>query len=309
MEQEKVYRTHLTPVSFLRRTAYIFPGKTAVVHGERRYTYQQFEERVNRLASRLRRDGLRKHDRVAFLCPNIPAMLEAHFAIPAAGGILVAINTRLNGAEIGYILEHCEARWLFAGTECAPLLASLDMPGLTRVSIADTGAPGDPYEDFLAGGAPEPPPSWLEDEEETIGINYSSGTTGRPKGIMHTYRGAYLNAFSQLVEAGMNSDTVYLWSVPMFHCNGWCFPWAVTAACGTHVCLRRADPARMWQLFDQEGVTHYGGAPTVQIALMNHPSARRVERPVTVLVAGAPRRLRCWRSLKSGTSGPSMCMV
>ncbi len=288
MQEEKVYRTHLTPVSFLRRSASIYPDKTAVVHGERRYTYRQFEERINRLASRLRSDGLQKHDRVAFLCPNIPAMLEAHFAVPAAGGILVAINTRLNGAEIGYILEHCGARWLFAGTECAPLLVSLDAPGITRVSIADTGAPGDPYEEFLAGGEPEPVESWLEDEEETISINYSSGTTGRPKGVMYTYRGAYLNALSQVIEAGMNNDTVYLWSVPMFHCNGWCFPWAVTAVSGTHVCLRRADPAQMWQLFEDEGVTHYCGAPTVQITLMNHPSARRLERPVTVFVAGAP---------------------
>jgi fatty-acyl-CoA synthase len=288
MQDEKVYRTLLTPVSFLRRSACIYPNKTAVVHGDRRYTYRQFEERVNRLARRLRDEGLRKHARVAFLCPNIPAMLEAHFAVPAAGGILVTINTRLNGAEIGYILQHCGARWLFVGTECAPLLASLDMPGITRVTIADTGAPGDPYEDFLAGSRPEPVSSWLEDEEETISINYSSGTTGRPKGVMYTYRGAYLNALSQVIETGMNSETVYLWSVPMFHCNGWCFAWAVTAVSGTHICLRRVDPAEMWQLLADEGVTHYCGAPTVQITLMNHPTARRLDQPVTVCVAGAP---------------------
>ncbi len=288
MQQVKVYRTHLTPVSFLRRSAAIYPDKTAVVHGDRRYTYREFEERVNRLASRLRSDGLRKHDRVAFLCPNTPAILEAHFAVPAAGGILVAINTRLNSAEIGYILEHCGARWLFAGTECDALLAALEPSEIKRVRIADTGEPGDPYEDFLAGGVPSPVASWLEDEEETISINYSSGTTGRPKGVMYTYRGVYLNALSQVIEAGMNSDTVYLWSVPMFHCNGWCFPWAVTAVAGTHVCLRRVDAAQMWQLFEEQGVTHYGGAPTVQITLMNHPAARQLERPVTVYIAGAP---------------------
>ncbi len=288
MQHEKVYHTHFTPVSFLHRSAYLYPDKTAVVHGDRRYSYRQFEERVNRLAARLRADGLQKHDRVAFLCPNIPALLEAHFAVPAAGGILVAINTRLNAEEVGYILRHCGARWLFADQEFAPLLASLDMSGLTLVSITDTGAPSDPYEEFLAAGAPEPVASWLEDEEETITINYTSGTTGRPKGVMYTYRGVYLNALSQVIEAGMSSDTVYLWSVPMFHCNGWCFPWAVTAVSGTHVCLRRVDPARMWQLFGDEGVTHYCGAPTVQIMLMNHAAARRVERPVTVYVAGAP---------------------
>jgi fatty-acyl-CoA synthase len=134
---------------------------------------------------------------------------------------LVTINIRVNGAEIGYIREHCGARWLFVGAECAPLLASLDTSGFMRVTIVDTGAPDDPYQNFLASGVPEPVPIWLEDEGETISINYSSGTTRRPKGAMYTYRGAYLNALSQVIEAGMNSDTVYLWSVPMFHCNGW----------------------------------------------------------------------------------------
>ena len=288
MQDEKVYRTLLTPISFLRRSAYIYPHKTAVVHGDRRYTYTQFEERVNRLASRLREDGLQKSDRVAFLCPNIPALLEAHFAIPAAGGILVAINTRLNGAEIGYILEHCGARWLFADTECIRLLPSIQVSGLKCIRVADTGAPGDPYEDYLLGGTPHAGASCLEDEEDTISINYTSGTTGRPKGVLYTYRGAYLNALGQLIEAGMNSDTVYLWSVPMFHCNGWCFPWAVTAVSGTHVCLRRPDAGQMWALFESEGVTHYGGAPTLQITLMNHPAARRLDRAVTAYVAGAP---------------------
>jgi fatty-acyl-CoA synthase len=288
MPDEKVYRTPLTPVSFLRRSAYIYPDRAAIIHSDRRYTYRQFEQRVNRLASRFRREGLQKHDRVAFLCPNIPAMLEAHFAVPAAGGILVTINTRLNGAEIRYILEHCGARWLFAGIECVPLLASLNPSALTCIGIADTGGPGDPYEDYLAGGSAEPVASWLEDEEETISINYTSGTTGQPKGVMYTYRGVYLNALSQVMEGNMTSDTVYLSSVPMFHCNGWCFPWAVAAISGVHVCLPRADPGRMWQLFRDEGVTHYGGAPTVQISLMNHPSARRLDRPVIVYVAGAP---------------------
>src|SRR5205085_2621684 len=151
------------------------------------------------------------------LCPNIPAMLEAHFAVPAAGGILVAINTRLNAEEVGYILQHCGARWLFADTEFAPLVASLDTSNLALVNITDTGTPGDPYEDFIAAGSPDPVASWLEDEDETIAINYTSGTTGLAKGVMYTYRGAYLNSLSQLIEAGMNSDTVYMWSVPMFH--------------------------------------------------------------------------------------------
>jgi len=184
LQHEKVYRTHFTPVSFLRRCACIYPDKTAVVHGDQRYTYRQFENRVNRLASGLRANGLQKHDRVAFLCANIPAMLEAHFAVPAAGGILVAINIRLNAEEIGYILQHCGAQWLFADTSFAPLVASLDTSKLTLVSISDTGIPGDPYEEFLAANSPDPVASWLEDEEETITINYTSGTTGLPKGVM-----------------------------------------------------------------------------------------------------------------------------
>ena len=284
----KVYRTELTPVSFLRRSAYVFPDKVAVIHGERRYTYRQLEDRVDRLASRLRADGLQQHDRVAFLCFNTPPLLEAHFAVPAAGGILVAINTRLSPDEIGYILRHSGARFLFADADLLPQLERLDLGGIAVIRVDDSGAPGDPYEDYLAADAPEPVASWLADEEETISINYTSGTTGRPKGVMYTHRGAYLNALGEVIETGMNFDSVYLWTLPMFHCNGWCFPWAVTAVGGTHVCLRKVEPDLIWQLFETRGVTHYNGAPTVQIGLVNSPRARRLDRPVTVTVAGAP---------------------
>src|SRR5262245_46423985 len=201
------YRTELTPVSFLRRSAYVYPDKIAVVHGERRYTYRELEQRVNRLAARLRAAGLQKHDRVAFLAPNIPPLLEAHFGVPAAGGILVAINTRLNADEIGYILRHSGARFLFVDAELDHLVEPLDQSASEVVRIDDTGALGDPYEDYLAAGSSDPAPSWLEDEEETISINYTSGTTGRPKGVMYTYRGAYLNALGQVIEAGMSNDT------------------------------------------------------------------------------------------------------
>ncbi len=283
-----VYRTELNPVSFLERSSAVFPDKTAVVHGPRRYTYRQLQERANRLASGLRRAGLRRHDRVAFLCPNIPAMLEAHYGIPAAGGILVAINIRLSTDEIGYILQHSGARFLFVDAELESLVKPLDLAGLRVVRVDDTGAAGDPYEDFLATGAPEPVPGWLEDEEETIAINYTSGTTGRPKGVMYTYRGAWINAVGEILETGMSWDTRYLWTLPMFHCNGWCFTWAVTAVAGTHVCLRRVEPDRIWELLESEGITHYNGAPTVQTAIVNHPRAHRLERPVTVTVAAAP---------------------
>jgi fatty-acyl-CoA synthase len=288
MSPEKVYRTELTPVSFLQRTAYILPDNIAVIHGDRRYTYREFEQRVNCLASRLRAAGLQKHDRVAFLCPNIPAMLEAHFGVPAAGGILVAINTRLSSPEIGYILKHSGARILFVDAELRPLIESLDTTGVQITRIDDTGRPDDPYEQFLAGGSPAPVESWLEDEEEPISMNYTSGTTGRPKGVLYTHRGAYLNALGEIIETNMGFNSVYLWTLPMFHCNGWCFTWGVSAVAGAHVCLRKVDPDRIWDLLESEGVTHFNGAPTVQMMLVNHPKAHRLDRPVTVTVAAAP---------------------
>jgi fatty-acyl-CoA synthase len=285
--EHKVYRTELTPLSFLRRSAYVFPEKEAVVHGGRRYSYRQFEQRVNRLASRLRSHGLQKHERVAFLCPNIPAMLEAHFAVPAAGGILVSINTRLGSGEIDYILRHSGSRYLFVDAALESLISPRATSELEVVRIDDTGAPGDPYEVYLAQGAPDPVESWLEDEEETIAINYTSGTTGRPKGVMYTYRGAYLNALADVIETGMTQDTVHLWTGPMFHCNGWCFTWAVTAVGGTHVCLRKVDADRIWDLFDTEGITHYNAAPTVHTGLVNHPRAHRLDHSVTATMGGA----------------------
>jgi fatty-acyl-CoA synthase len=287
-EERRVYRTELTPLSFLRRSAYVYPDKEAVVHGSRRYSYGQLEERVNRLASRLRAQGLRKHDRVAFLCPNIPAMLEAHFAVPAAGGVLVTINTRLTPSEIGYMLQHSGSRFLFVDATLEALVHELDNANLEVVRIDDTGAASDPYEAFIAAGSPEPVENWLEDEEETISINYTSGTTGRPKGVMYSYRGAYLNALADVISTGMNPETVHLWTVPMFHCNGWCFPWAVTAVGGTHVCLRKVDGDVIWGLFEAEGITHYNAAPTVHIGLVNHPKAHRLARPVTATMGGAP---------------------
>ena len=288
MIHHHVYRTELTPVSFLQRNAYVFPDKTAVIHGSRRYSYRQLEERVNRLASSLRKAGLKKHDRVAFICPNIPAMLEAHYGVPLAGGILVAVNIRLSSDEIGYILKHSGSSFLFVDYEFEPVVKPLDLTGITVVRVDDTGAPGDPYEDFLASGSPAAVPSVLEDEEETIAINYTSGTTGRPKGVMYSHRGTWVNAMGEVVETGMSFDTKYLWTLPMFHCNGWCFTWAVTAVAGTHVCLRRVEPGRIWDLFEAEGITHYCGAPTVQIGVVNDPKAHRLPRQITVTVAGAP---------------------
>jgi fatty-acyl-CoA synthase len=288
MKHLKVNRTELTPVSFLVRSADVFPDKAAVVHGSRRYTYRQLAERVNRLASALRAVGLQKHDRVAFICPNIPPMLEAHYGVPAAGGILVAINTRLSSDEIGYILQHSGSKFLFVDAELEGLIKPLELGDMKVVRVDDTGAAGDPYEDFLAGGSPEPVESWLESEDETISINYTSGTTGRPKGVMYSHRGTWVNAVGEITETGISFDAKYLWTLPMFHCNGWCFTWGVTAVGGTHVCLRRVESARIWEMIDREGITHYNGAPTVQIGVVNDPKAHKLDRPVTVTVAGAP---------------------
>jgi acyl-CoA synthetase (AMP-forming)/AMP-acid ligase II len=283
-----VFRTELNPVDFLRRAAYMYPDKIAVVDGDRRSSYRRFAERSWRLANALRSAGLRKGDRVATLLFNSAPMLEAHFGVPAAGGILVAINQRLASPEVGYILEHSGARFLVLDSELESLVAPLALSGVTVIRYAGGGDPRDPYEQFLGAASAVMPESWLEHEEETISINYTSGTTGRPKGVQYTYRGAYLNALNEVIVAGMSPDSVYLWTLPMFHCNGWCFPWAVTAVAARHVALRTVDPEVVWQLIDEEGVTHYNGAPTVQLMIINHPEAHRLERPVTAMVAAAP---------------------
>ena len=283
-----VFRSELNPVDFLYRAAYLYPDKVAVAAGKRRYSYRELAERSWRLANALRSAGLAKGDRVAALLFNSPAMLEAHFGVPAAGGILVAVNNRLSGPEIGYILQHSGAKYLLLDTGLAAVAEASGLAGVTVIRCDDTGVPGDPYEEFLAGASPARPASWLEHEEETISINYTSGTTGRPKGVQYTYRGAYLNALNEVIVAGLGNDSAYLWTLPMFHCNGWCFPWAVTAVAARHVTMRAVDPELIWELIDGEGVTHYNGAPTVQLMVVNHPRAHRLERAVTAMVAAAP---------------------
>jgi fatty-acyl-CoA synthase len=282
----KVFRTELNPVNFLVRAAYVYPEKTAVVDGGRRYSYAELAERAWRLANALRSAGLGKRDRVATLLFNSAPMLEAHFGVPAAGGILVAINHRLSSPEIAYILEHCGARFLVIDAELESLIAPLALAGVTVIRRAATT--DDQYEEFLADASTVMPESWLEDEEETISINYTSGTTGQPKGVQYTYRGAYLNALNEVIVTGLSTTSVYLWTLPMFHCNGWCFPWAVTAVAARHVALRAVEPDLIWQLIDDEGVTHYNGAPTVHLMIINHPRAHRLDQPVTAVVAAAP---------------------
>jgi fatty-acyl-CoA synthase len=283
----EVFRTELNPVDFLLRAGYMYPEKLAVVDGDRRYSYRQVAERSWRLGNALRSAGLRKGDRVATLLFNSAPMLEAHFGVPAAGGILVAINNRLASPEVGYILEHSGADFLLLDAELESLIAPLALSDVTVIRCGG-GDEQTEYEQLLTAASGEVPESWLNDEEETISINYTSGTTGQPKGVQYTYRGAYLNALSEVIVAGMTSESVYLWTLPMFHCNGWCFPWAVTAVAATHVALRAVDADLVWQLIDEEKVTHYNGAPTVQLMIINHPKAHRLERPVTAMVAASP---------------------
>ncbi|MHB8619309.1 MAG: acyl--CoA ligase family protein [Chloroflexota bacterium] len=289
---DNVFYSHLTPLSFLERSAQIYRQKTAVVYGEQRWTYTQFEERCRRLASALRKAGLRTGERVAFICPNIPPLLEAHFGVPMAGGVLVAINIRLSADEIAYILRHSGSRFLFVDSEFAHLIAPGQVEHIVTVVDDETFLPlqGQTYDELLQTGDADPSPCWIENEYDTISINYTSGTTGRPKGVMYHHRGAYLNALGENIVSHMESSGVYLWTLPMFHCNGWCFTWAFVAAGATSVCLRKFEPGLAWDLIRSERVTTMCGAPTVWIALANHPRAKDVpiQHQVTAVVAGAP---------------------
>jgi fatty-acyl-CoA synthase len=280
--EQAVHLSRLTPLSFLERTAYAFPERLGVVDGDRRLTWAELRERVRRLAVALQDSGIEKGDRVAFLAPNTIEMLEAHYAVPAAGAVLVAINIRLTADEIAYIVGHSGARVLLVDPSLAHLVADLEVERLLV-----TGE-GNAYEAFLASARAGEPEDRLESEDDTISINYTSGTTGRPKGVMYTHRGAYLNALAEAAHAQLGSRSVYLWTLPMFHCNGWCFTWAVTALGATHVCLHKVDPPLVWQLLEDEGVTHLNGAPTVLVMLASDPAAKPLEHPVIVTTAGAP---------------------
>ena len=290
-----VYRTELTPLSFLERSALIYPGKVAIVDGDRRITYGRMADRTTRMANAMAASGLGPGDRVAFLCTNIPEMLIAHFAPTLLGAVLVSVNVRLSPEEIRHILDHSGAKLLVGETHLLAGLAGIadrlatvsEIVGIDRTGTG-AGFPVTPFDEFLARGSDRPRPWEVDDEERTISINYTSGTTGRPKGVMFTHRGAYLNALGEIIHSRHSPDSVYLWTLPMFHCNGWCTTWGVTAIGGTHVCLPRVDPAEIWSLVDSEKVTHFNAAPTVLISLANAPEAHPFPRPVTITTAGAP---------------------
>src|SRR6476660_2626977 len=236
----------LTPLDFLARSAFVYRDKIAVVDGESRFTYGEFNERVHRLASALGAIGIEPGDRVAVLAPNTRMALEPHFAVPLAGAVLVMLNTRLQASELAWILNHCGAKALLADPQLLPILTPVmdDLKHLTFVT--------DDYEALVAKGqfpfhgAPAP------EEDQMICINYTSGTTGFPKGVMFTHRGACLNALGELMEHGLNARSVYLWTVPLFHCNGWCFAWAVTAAGARNICQRQVDPKQIVEQIQKE---------------------------------------------------------
>jgi acyl-CoA synthetase (AMP-forming)/AMP-acid ligase II len=299
--------TALTPLSFLERSARVWPDKVAVIYGRRRLTYSEFAAEVARVAGALRASGVETGDRVAYLMPNLPEMLIAHFAVPLAGGVLVAINTRLTAPEVSHILRHSGVKIVVTDAALLPTaVAAADGTGtVTQLVVADDTEAGsvgaDPstadraagprlvsYPEFLARQAGDPLPWSVDDELAPIAINYTSGTTGLPKGVIYTHRGAYLNSFAQIVHSRHDENSVYLWTLPMFHCNGWCTPWALTAIGGTHVCLREVRGDAIWQQLREHGVTHLNAAPTVVSAILTASSARPLTQPVTITTAGAP---------------------
>jgi len=295
---QDVWSTPLTPLAFLGRAAEVFADREAVVYGERRMTYTQLSQEVTRVAHGLQACGVGAGDRVAYLLPNIPEMLVAHFAVPLAGGVLVPINTRLAPPEIQYILAHCGAKVLVVDAALHDRVASVmaDLPDLRQVvTVLDPVSGAEPlpqvagidYAELCALGNDDPLPWTVADERSTISINYTSGTTGRPKGVMYHHRGAYLNSLGEIIHSRHMSRTRYLWTLPMFHCNGWCTTWAVTAIGGTHVCLRAVDADVIWDLLDKEGITHLNGSPTVLVSIASSPRVHTLDHEVVVTTAGA----------------------
>ncbi|MAU59604.1 MAG: acyl-CoA synthetase [Parvibaculum sp.] len=311
LDRQAANHQPLSPLSFLKRAAEVYPEKLAVVHGDLRRNYAELYARCRRLASAISERGMGLGDTVAVIAPNTPAMLEMHYGVPMTGAVLNTINTRLDAAAIGFILDHGEAKMVFVDREFSGLVKEalthakvkpvvIDMddkeydgPG-TRIGEAE-------YEDFIAGGDPHFNWQLPADEWQAISLNYTSGTTGNPKGVVYHHRGAHLLAMGNIVTAGMTGASVYLWTVPMFHCNGWCFTWSLSVVAGTHVCLRRVTAANIFNAIAEHGVTHMAGAPTVMGFLINASEDEKKPLPNTVhyFAAAAPPPAATIRKLEA----------
>ena len=291
----------MSPLQFIERTAEVYPQRTSVIHGALRYTWAQTYERCRRLASALARSGLGKGDTVAVMLPNTPPMVEAHFGIPMAGAVLNTLNTRLDPEAIAFMLDHGEAKAVVVDVEFAPVMRKAialrqEQRPLLVIDAEDdhfggaaTRVGSITYESFLAGGDPTFAWDLPADEWDAISLNYTSGTTGNPKGVVYHHRGAAINAISNILEWDMPKHAVYLWTLPMFHCNGWCFPWTVAARAGVNVCLRRVEAGAIFDAIREVGVTHYCGAPIVHGLLVNAADELKegLPRGVKAMVAGA----------------------
>jgi fatty-acyl-CoA synthase len=288
----------LTPLQFIERAAFVYPNHLAVVHGERRYTWKQTYARCRRLASALAKRGIGKGATVAAMLANTPEMYECHFGVPMTGGVLNTLNTRLDADAIAFMLNHGEAQVLITDKEFAPTIEGALRKLGRKIEVIDVEDPEfdggkrlgtKSYEELLQEGDPEFAWLWPEDEWQAISLSYTSGTTGDPKGVVYHHRGAYLNAICNITTWGMPHHAVYLWTLPMFHCNGWCFPWTMAANAGTNVCLRRVEAAKIFELIKQHKVTHYCGAPIVHSTLINAPQQMQqgIRHKVSGMVAAA----------------------
>ena len=296
--RNKANHVPLSPLSFIRRAAEVFPERIAVIHGNERRTWKETFLRCRRLSSALVSRGIKKGDTVAVMAPNVPALFEAHFGIPACGAVLNALNVRLDAEIIAFILEHAEARVLITDREFSSVISEALSKIENKPLVVDIDDPlaqfGDhlgelTYEELLAEGDSTSNWDLPEDEWDAISLNYTSGTTGNPKGVVYHHRGAYMNAVGNILAWGMAPNPKYLWTLPMFHCNGWCFPWSVAALSGTNVCLRGLQPAAVFEAISQHGVTHMCGAPIVMNMLLNAPESGSLElkHRIQMMTAGA----------------------
>jgi fatty-acyl-CoA synthase len=299
LERNEANYTALTPVSFLAKAAHVYPERTAIIHGAVRRNWREIYARSRKLASALSRHGVKRGETVAAMLPNVPAMIELHFGPAMFGAVLNTLNTRLDAEAIAFMLDHGEAKVLFTDREFSPIVAKALKLAKAKPLVVDVDdalfeggeALGKiEYEEFVAKGDANFECQVPADEWDAIALNYTSGTTGNPKGVVYHYRGAYLNAINNILDWSMPKHPVYLWTLPMFHCNGWCFNWTIAAAAGTNVCLRKVEAKLILELIRDHKVTHYCGAPIVHSMLLNAPAGLRkgIDHEVHCLVAAAP---------------------